>query len=187
MRTEEPHYSDEYLLKQIAAGNTAALGTIAQRYQTMVLSLAYRNTQNWTDAEDIAQEAFIRVFKSADSYQGRSGFKTWLYRIVVNLCLDHHRSKKTNLSLETVDVHVAAKSSPNLLETAEISAMVQRAIHNLPQKQKIAVILHRYENLSHPEISDVTGWTISAVESLLVRAYGNLREALKKLKNEPLE
>jgi RNA polymerase sigma-70 factor (ECF subfamily) len=187
MDTDQPQDSDEHLLKQIAAGNTAALGTIAQRYQTMVLSLAYRNTRNWNDAEDIAQEAFIRVFKSADSYQGRSGFKTWLYRIVVNLCLDHHRSKKSHISLDAIDTHVAAKSSPDLLETAEISTMVQHAIHHLPEKQKIAVILHRYENLSHPEISDVTGWTISAIESLLVRAYGNLRETLRKLKNEPQE
>lgn len=182
MLTEESQYSDDHLLQQIAAGNTDALGKIIRRYQGQVLTLAYRSVQNWSDAEDIAQESFVRVFKSACRFQGQSVFKTWLYRIVINLCIDNQRSRKSNISLDTIAPSIEAKHNPDLLEIKEISQIVQNAIQNLPEHQKVALILHRYENLSHAEISAVTGWTKSAVESLLVRAYGNLREMLKNLK-----
>jgi RNA polymerase sigma-70 factor (ECF subfamily) len=177
-----PEASDKKLLEQIVAGNIKALSQIVDRYQEMVLSLAFRNIQNWDDAEDIAQETFLRVYKSADQYQGRSSFKTWLFRIVVNLCMDHRRKKKPNISLETVATDLASESIPDSLETDEISAIVQRAVSNLPDRQRTALILHRYENLTHADISEVTGWSISAIESLLVRAYGNLRKTLGDLK-----
>lgn len=179
----EPHPTDENLIAQIAGGNTQALGCIAERYQDRVLSLAYRNTRNWTDAEDIAQEAFIRVFKAAKCYKGQANFKTWLYRIVVNLCMDHHRKKKNNVSLESVTTDFASGTAPDRLETSETAAVVQKAVSALPERQRITLILHRYENLTHAEISASTGWSQSAVESLLVRAYGNLRETLKKYNN----
>lgn len=172
--------SDEKLITQIAAGSDEALRQLTSRYESMVLSLAYRHTQQWADAEDIAQEAFIRVFTSAARYKGQSGLKTWLYRIVVNLCMDHHRKKKPNVSLEAVRTDFAAQADPDRLEVDETAAIVRKAIGQLPERQKTALILHRYENLSHAEIGAATGWSQSAVESLLVRAYGNLRKTLGK-------
>ena len=180
---EKPQASDEQLIQQIAAGNTNALGQIVDRYQGMALSLAFRNTQNWADAEDIAQEAFVRVFKAAGRYQGRSGFKTWLYRVVVNLCIDHSRKKKSNASLEHISAELPSKPEPDSLVKREIARFVQQAIQKLPQRQRMTLILHRYEGLTHKEISDATGWTQSAVESLLVRAYGNLRKKLHEFKS----
>ncbi len=177
---EKTPLSDEKLLEQIAAGDTDALGQLASRYESMVLSLAYRHTQQWADAEDIAQEAFIRVFTSAARYKGQSGFKTWLYRIVINLCMDHHRKKKPAASLEAVTADFISQSEPDCLEVSETAEIIRKAISQLPERQKIALILHRYEHLSHAEISDATGWSQSAVESLLVRAYGNLRKTLGK-------
>ncbi len=174
--------SDEKLLQQVAAGDANALAQLAARYQDIALSLAFRNTQNWTDAEDIAQEAFIRIFKSAHSYKGLSGFKTWLYRIVVNLCTDHHRRTKSNVSLEAINADFAAQADPDTLQAAETAQIVQKAVNELPERQKIVLILHRYEDLTHAQISEATGWTQSAVESLLVRAYGNLRVKLENFK-----
>ena len=179
----KPPLSDEKLMQQVAAGNADALAQLAARYQDIALSLAFRNTQNWTDAEDIAQEAFIRVFKAAGRYKGHSGFKTWLYRIVVNLCMDHHRRTKSNISLEAIDTDVPAETDPDTLQAAETAQIVQKAVNELPERQKIVLLLHRYEDLTHAQISDATGWTPSAVESLLVRAYGNLRQKLGKFKN----
>jgi RNA polymerase sigma-70 factor, ECF subfamily len=173
--------SDKQLIEQIAAGNPEALGQFTLRYQDMALSLAYRNTQNWTDAEDIVQEAFIRVFKSANRYKGQSGIKTWLYRIVVNLCIDHQRKNKSSISLDTMATDLVSQSTPDHLEAQETAALVQKAVYELPERQRIALILHRYENLSHSEISESTGWSRSTIESLLVRAYDKLRKKLEKV------
>jgi RNA polymerase sigma-70 factor (ECF subfamily) len=93
--------------------------------------------------------------------------------------MDHHRKNKSAVPLDKVAEEIVSKTPADALETGEISAIVQKAVSQLPEKQKIAVLLHRYENLSHAQICEVTGWTKSAVESLLVRAYGNLRETLK--------
>lgn len=182
---EQPQISDEHLLAQMAAGSTQALGQIVERHQDNVLSLAYRYTQNWPDAEDIAQETFIRVFRAAKKYKAQSGFRTWLYRIVVNLCMDHHRKNRPAVSLAIVTAEMASKTASDPLETDEIAALVQKAVSELPERQKMALILHRYENLTHARISETTGWSPSAVESLLVRAYGNLREKLAKIMENP--
>lgn len=182
---DQPQSSDEQLLRQVAAGNTHALGQIAERYQQMVLSVAFRYARNWADAEDIAQETFLRVYNAAGRYRGHSEFKTWLFRIVVNLCMDHHRKSRPIVSLESVTATAAADASPDPLEAGELSAQVQQAVSELPERQKIALILHRYENLSHIQISEATGWSQSSVESLLVRAYGTLREKLAKFIEKP--
>ena len=176
--------SDETRIRQMAAGDPDALVDMMNRYQDVALSLAYRNTQNWTDAEDIVQESFLRIFKSAAHYQGQSSFKTWLYRIVVNLCIDHQRKKKTGVSLDTTAMDISAQAESDPLETQETAAIVQKAVHELPERQRVALILHRYENLSHAQISETTGWSRSSVESLLVRAYENLRNKLEGLKND---
>ena len=180
---EIPLQSDEQLIKRIAAGDTAALGVIVDRYQEVALSLAYRNTQNWADAEDIAQEAFIRVFKAASRYKADSSFKTWFYRIVVNLCLDSQRKNRPGISLDSVQVDMASEDCPDTVQQGEMAKIVQKAIYNLPERQRIALVLHRYENLSHSQIAEATGWSRSAVESLLVRAYENLRNKLEGLNN----
>ena len=175
--------ADEQLLDQIAAGDTEALSQIVDRYQEIALSLAFRHTQNWTDAEDIAQEAFLRVFKSATKYKGDSTFKTWFYRIVVNLCLDNQKKDKPKLSLDMTQAEDLLINESNPLEQNEIAKIVQKAVYELPERQRIALILHRYEELSHSQISQSTGWSRSAVESLLVRAYENLRNKLEKYRN----
>ena len=179
---EKPSENDEILIKQIVAGNRHAFEQLVHRYQDMALSLAYRNMQNWADAEDIVQEAFIRVFKSANRFKVQSTFKTWLYRIIVNLCIDHQRKKKSSISLDIMAMDVVSQSVPDSSEKQETAAIVRKAVQELPERQRIALILHRYENLTHSQISDATGWSRSTIESLLVRAYGKLRKKLERSK-----
>jgi len=110
-------------------------------------------------------------------------FTTWLYRIVVNLCLDEKRKRARNgTSLDDMTIEARAEPDRDPTERKELSQLVQAAIAELPERQRITLVLHRYDGLSHAQIAQVTGWTPSAVESLLVRAYANLREKLGKIK-----
>jgi len=176
--------NDTELMIRLAEGDMAALGDIARRHQDKVLSLSYRVLGDWHRAEDVAQETFLRVHRAAKNYKPKAKFTTWLYRIVVNLCFDEQRKQtKAIAPLENVDLVVPVKSDSNAAERKEVVKLVKTAVNELPERQRLALILHRYDGLSHGEISEVTGWTQSAVESLLVRAYANLREKLDKMKD----
>lgn len=162
----------------------AALGDLARRHQDKILSLSYRVLGNWHMAEDVAQETFLRVHRAAKRYKPQAKFTTWLYRIVVNLCFDEQRKQaKAVAPLEDADPAAPAEPESNAAERKEVVELVKAAVGELPERQRMAVILHRYDGLSHGEISEVTGWSKSAVESLLVRGYANLREKLGKMKD----
>ncbi len=176
--------NENELMKRLASGDMAALGKIVNRHQNKVLAFAYRFCNDWTKSEDIAQETFLRVYKAAGSYTPQAKFTTWLYRIVVNLCFDEQRRQsKAPASIEQVGPNLINGSEFDDVEKKEMIELVKKAVNELPERQRLAVILHRYENLSHEQICEVTNWTKSAVESLLVRAYANLREKLGKIGN----
>lgn len=169
-------------MASLAGGDNTALAVLAERHHKKIITVAYRMLSNRASAEDIAQETFLRVLKSAKRYKPEAKFTTWLYRIAINLCIDAQRkgSFKT-ISLEGAET-ISAEERESSVEQAETAKIVQKAVEDLPHRQKTAVILHRYDGLSHGQIAEVTGWTKSATESLLVRAYANLREKLKDLK-----
>jgi RNA polymerase sigma-70 factor (ECF subfamily) len=175
--------NDTELMTRLANGDMAALGDIVKRNQGRILSLSYRILKDWHRAEDITQETFLRVYKAAKHYKPKARFTTWLYRIAINLCFDEQRKRaRTAVPLEDAGPAVLAESDRDAAERKEVVESVKTAVNELPERQRIAVILHRYDGLSHTEIAEVTGWTQSAVESLLVRAYANLREKLNKMK-----
>ena len=175
--------NDTELMSRLAKGDMSALGDIAKKHQDKVLSLSYRVLGDWNRAEDVAQETFLRIHRAAKNYKPKARFTTWLYRIVINLCFDEQRKRaKAAAPLEDADPAKLTESNSNLAERKEVVKSVKTAVNKLPERQRLAVILHRYDGLSHAEIAEVTGWTTSAVESLLVRAYANLREKLKKMK-----
>ena len=174
--------SDEELMIQVANHEMPAFQEIIIRHQQRALSIAYKLLGNWHSAEDIAQDAFLKIYSAASSYKPQAKFTTWLYRIIVNSCYDHMRKRSNStVNIDALREVADHENETHPVEKEEIAASVRQAIARLNDRQRTVLILHRYEQLTHAQISEVTGWTTSAVESLLVRAYKKLRKSLKYL------
>ena len=170
--------ADGDLVAALAAGSMSALGTLVGRHQGRIRALAYRLTHRWDVADDIAQEAFLRLYRAAPRYRPDASLKTWLYRVTVNLVLDRAKKRRPQGDFDATEAVFQAESPEATLIRHEAVDAVRRAVAQLPERQRVVLVLHRYDDLSHQEIANVTGWSTSAVESLLVRAYGRLREEL---------
>jgi RNA polymerase sigma-70 factor (ECF subfamily) len=168
-------------MRLIAAGDMGAFSVLIRRHQQAVRTLAYRVTGRADAADDICQDTFLRVLRGARSYQPAAAFTTWLHRIVVNLCLD--RAKRPKLAMLNEDRPADAGTPDAPLRREEQAAAVQREIAALPERQRIALVFHRFQGLSHAQVAELTGWSESAVEALLVRAYAQLRERLARWKD----
>lgn len=170
--------SDEALMARVARGDQPAFRALAHRHLPGMVGIARRILGNAADAEDVAQEAMLRVWTHAPRWQPLAAFKTWLTRVVVNLCLDRkRRAAWVNLEAadEIVDPSVGAAEQ---VEIDERERLVQRAIGNLPDRQRAAIVLTYSEGLSNAQVADILDTSVSAVETLLVRGKQNLRRAL---------
>lgn len=166
------------LMKRVAEGDADVFRTLVARHQASVMNVIYRFIGDRTEAEDLAQETFIRVWQSRKQYEPRAKFTTYLYKIVTNLCLNYIRRKQI-LSTDCLTETVSDELSPaTQLVKREANTIIKDAIGALPSNQKMAVILHRFENLSYKEISEAMKISLPAVESLLHRASLKLTELL---------
>ena len=176
--------TDQQLMVGIAKGGMDELGELVQRHQDKALSLAYRTLGHWELAEDISQESFIRVYRSARHYRPTAKFTTWFYRIVINLCLDEkRRAKHSPIALSDFSNQLESHQENNPLDTHMINEkkhLVWKALAKLNKRERMAVVLHRFHGMSHLDVANVTGWSQSAVESLLVRSYQKLRKELQE-------
>jgi RNA polymerase sigma-70 factor (ECF subfamily) len=180
-----PQPSDHELMLRVSQGEREALGLLVRRHQAQVVGLAYRFLGRWDVAEDVAQDVFVRVWRAAGAYRPDAQFTTWLYRLAANLCWDRRRATARELRLRTSSPPPGMADEPSAgMEGEDRVARVRAAIAALPDRQRLAVILHRYQGLTHQEIADATGWSASAVESCLVRAYENLRKSLADMRLE---
>lgn len=168
---------DEQLVCAVGRGQRWALAELVQRHQRRVRALAFRITGRWELADDVAQDAFLRIHRSAPNYKPTAAFTTWLYRVVVNLCLDATRRPRLAGLDESCPLESGDDDS-NSLERRERRQAIAEAVNRLPPRQRSVVILHRFEGLSHAQIAQVMECTEAAVESLLSRAYAELRQAL---------
>jgi len=178
-------------MARVAKGDNDAFEILVNRHQTSVLSLIYRFIGDRTRAKDLAQEVFLRVWQAARSYKPQAKFTTWIYRITANLCLNELKSSRRkkwlqflrfgdNLENTVEETLVDDTPSPeDLLLAKERSRQIANALQSLPENQRMALILKRYDGLSYQEIAKVIGCSVSAVESLLVRAKRSLQEKLK--------
>lgn len=183
--------ADIAAMKRLAAGEDKALEELVERHKRVVLNIAYRYTGDSVAAEDLAQEAFIRVYQARKRYKPSAKFSTWLYRIVSNLCLSALRKEQVrkayslDSALETQEgefrtdrSNVETGSPGARLEREELAGVVREAVQALPENQRIAVILNRYASLGYQEVAKSMGLSSMAVKSLLNRARNNLKEKL---------
>jgi RNA polymerase sigma-70 factor, ECF subfamily len=173
--------SDERLMEAIAGGDIDSLGEIVTRYQQLAWSVAYRLLNDRMEAEDAAQEVFIRVLDAAPRYRPEGSFRTYLYQILTRLCIDRLRKKRPT-SVETVPDLADPSAGPvDRLLAKERESQVRRALDALPLNQRTALILRHYENLSYAEIAQVMSLTRKAVERLIARAGTSLQARLSHL------
>jgi RNA polymerase sigma-70 factor (ECF subfamily) len=173
--------SDEELVALIGGGDRRAYHILVERHGRRVLGLARRMTRNLAEAEDVAQDAFLRVWQKAGEWQPRGArFTTWLYRVVVNLCLDRRR-KPAMAPIEAAGDPVDARpDAEQVLAASERERHVAAALQALPERQRAALVLSYYEGLSNAEAAGALELSVSALESLLVRARRALRQELER-------
>ena len=175
---------DAALMVQVSRGDRDALATLVERYRLRALNLAHRFLGDRETAEDLAQEAFVRAYQSRHRYRPKAAFSTWFFHILSNLCLNEIRRRRREgraLQSETalaVASRGVAASPEEQYEREELSAAVRRALDELPDKQRLAVILQRLEGLDYAEIGRVMGVSRGAVDGLLSRAKESLRQGL---------
>jgi RNA polymerase sigma-70 factor, ECF subfamily len=181
--------SDEELMAWTAKGDGYAFELLVRRHQAFVMNLIYRYVGDRARAKDLAQEVFLRIWRAARGYEPEAKFTTWIYRITANFCLNELKSaNKNKLPLtrgaieeaQTLNEEItdASPSAEDVLLAEERSRQISKALQGLPENQRMALILKRYDNLSYDEISKILECSVSAVESLLVRAKRNLQEKL---------
>ncbi len=172
--------SSEELMARTAKGDEFSFEILVRKHQSSVLNLIYRYIGDKTQARDLAQEVFLRVWRAADRYEPKAKFTTWIYSITVNVCLNELKSVKGAKFVQSEIVGEERKSdSPeNFLLAQERSRQISEALQSLPENQRMALILKRYDNLPYTEIAKIMKCSVSAVESLLVRAKRNLQEKI---------
>lgn len=173
------HDPDYGLISKVAGGDDAAFTQLVDKYKRRVLFTAYRYVGDASASEDLAQEVFIKVWQKAGSFKHKSLFSTWLYRIVVNHCLNY-RAKQKRIKTVRLDEQIPDSSvgSEERLEKERQSRIVREAVSKLPKRQRMALILSRFEGKTYKEIAEVMGVSLSSVESLIFRAKDNLRRKL---------
>jgi len=186
--------SDSEIMLRAKAGDDGAFDYLVQKFRRSMVAFMHRMARNQSIAEELAQEVFLRVYRSRATYAAEAKFSTWLYRIATNLALNHLRDTRNeraevNVSLDepdhetgkTVDVADSHRTVEEELVRRERMQQIRNHVQALPERQRLAVIMHKYQEMDYREISRVLKMSESATKSLLFRAYETLREKLKGL------
>jgi RNA polymerase sigma-70 factor (ECF subfamily) len=184
--------TDAEVMLRVKAGDDAAFNHLVDKFRRPMISFMYRMTHNSATAEDLAQEVFLRVYRSRAGYSADAKFTTWLYRIATNLAVNHARDtrherpevtvnidesdEETGLSVDVPDTSLTAEQ--DILRRERLMA-IRKHVEALPERQRLAVLMHKYQNMDYKQIADVLHLSESATKSLLFRAYETLREKLK--------
>jgi RNA polymerase sigma-70 factor (ECF subfamily) len=195
--------SDVQLMLDVKSGDEASFELLLRRYRTPVVNFLYRMVRDSAAAEDLAQEVFLRVYRARGQYLPTAKFTTWMFRIATNLALNalrngRYRQMEISIDQAASDRFADADSDQPAMEIADRQAsieseliqrdrteLIKRAIESLPEKQRAAVLLHKYEELDYDQIASVLGCSESALKSLLFRAYETLRLELAPLIKGP--
>ena len=174
--------ADVHTIKLVAEGNEQAFEELVNKYQQAVFNTVYRYTGNPDDVQDLAQEIFIKVWQNARRFKGKSKFSTWLYRIAVNHCINYRRKDKgKHVSLDELTekgrTPEAFRVEPDWEQRRKV-ALIRRAVDELPDRQRMALVLSQFEDKSYKEIAEIMKVSLSAVESLIFRARTALKSKL---------
>ena len=183
-----PLERDAELMLRVRDGDTLCFGQLLDRHRGSVVNFMYRMVQNQAIAEEPGQEVFLRVYRSRATYEPTAKFTTWLFRIATHLALNSLRDRKNERRQESLDqglVEGAPRQVQDGTRTVEESLLwqarldeIRHAIESLPDKQRAAVLMHKYQEMDYAQIASVLGCSESAVKSLLFRAYESLRARL---------
>jgi RNA polymerase sigma-70 factor (ECF subfamily) len=184
--------SDAAIMLRVADGDEAGFNYLAQKYHRPMIHFLYRMVGNQAVAEELAQEVFLRVYRARSSYRAEARFTTWLYRIATNLAVNHARDTRHERNAQTVyldqpdeetgttpDVADDEPTAEQQLLRDERMAAIRRHVMALPERQRTAVLMHKYQGMDYRQIGDVLKLSESATKSLLFRAYQTLRDKLK--------
>ncbi|WP_247887161.1 RNA polymerase sigma factor [Azospirillum sp. SYSU D00513] len=170
---------DETLMAEVAAGDRAAFDVLARRHLRRSIAMAQKVVGNASDAEEVVQDAFVQVWTHADRWRGDGfRFSTWLYRIVLNRAIDYRRRRSFQPLDEAVELPDPSPGAERLIEERQMGAAVEAAIAALPERQRAALSLCYYQDMSCAEASEILQVSVSAMESLLVRARRMVRSKL---------
>jgi RNA polymerase sigma-70 factor, ECF subfamily len=183
---------DAAIMLELRAGNMAGFDFLIQKYRKPIIHFMYRMVHNQAVAEELAQEVFLRIYRSRETYRAEARFSTWLYRIATNLGVNHARDTRHERAASTIYLDEAdsetgttpdvADTTPsaeaNMLRRERLNAIRQHVLA-LPERQRMAVLMHKYEGMDYKQIGDILKLSESATKSLLFRAYQTLRDKLK--------
>ncbi len=183
---------DAEVMLELRAGNMAAFDILLHKYRKPIMHFMFRMVHNQAVAEELAQEVFLRVYRSRETYRAEARFSTWLYRIATNLGVNHARDTRHERSASTIYLDQADQETGSTPDVADLTPGVDsrmlrdermQAIRDhvmaLPDRQRNAVLMHKYEGLDYRQIGEVLKLSESATKSLLFRAYQTLRDKLK--------
>jgi RNA polymerase sigma-70 factor (ECF subfamily) len=185
--------TDADIMLRVKTGDQSAFAYLVQKYRRPMVSFMYRMARNSAAAEDLAQEVFLRVYRSRETYEASAKFTTWLYRIATNLAVNHardsrHERPEVQVSLDepdddtgtTLELPDASLNAEQQMVRRERMLAIRRKVEALPEQQRLAVIMHKYQQMDYKQIADVLKKSESATKSLLFRAYETLRDQLKE-------
>ncbi|MBI2930494.1 MAG: sigma-70 family RNA polymerase sigma factor [Planctomycetes bacterium] len=170
---------DIELMLRFQAGDERAFEELVLKHQKRILNVVYRALGDRAQAEDAAQDIFLKVYRARRSYRPQAKFSTWLYRIAVNHCLNEVRARRPGpIPMDDLLQEPVAHSPDDQMNQTDLQRAVKEAIDALPENQRVAVILARFEDLSYEEIGEAMGLSLEAVKSVLFRAKENLKQRL---------
>jgi RNA polymerase sigma-70 factor (ECF subfamily) len=189
--------SDVQLMLDVKAGDSASFDLLLRKYRSPLVSFLYRMVRDAATAEDLAQEVFLRIYRARKEYSPSAKFTTWLFRIATNLALNSVRDNRYRQAQVSLDAPVEEDEAPVQVAARDMridehmmerdrARVIQRAIAALPEKQRVAVLLHKYEEMDYTEIAKILECSESALKSLLFRAYETLRVELAPLVAQPV-
>jgi len=186
MAAGEARAADAELMRRVAAGDAAACRFLVDRELPAIVAFAYRMLASRSDAEDVGQECFLRLWKTAHKWRPDAKVRTWLHRVARNLCIDRIRARKPSDPIDAMELAADGSGPSGALQQRQVARVVDRAVAGLPERQRLAVALVHFQEFSNIEAAKIMDVSVEALESLLARGRRALRGSLEGLRADIL-